>query len=228
MIKLKSLLLLIGMFFCSFLLTGCFDFIEDINIKSDGSGTIKATLNLSKSSTKVASLMKLKSIQGIEIPSKEKIQNETETMIAILKKTEGISNVAYTLDFTKYIATVSCSFSSVKALNVFSEAIVTHFKTSIEGANSYAFNAKTGVFTKAFTAPSKLYKEYSKISETDKKYFDDAFYTQIIRFDKTIKSQGNKAAKISSSSKSVLLKSKATDLISGKATLQNTITLNNQ
>ncbi len=164
MIKLKSLLLLIGMFFCSFLLTGCFDFIEDINIKSDGSGTIKATLNLSKSSTKVASLMKLKSIQGIEIPSKEKIQNETETMIAILKKTEGISNVAYTLDFTKYIATVSCSFSSVKALNIFSEAIATHFKTSIEGANSYAFNAKTGVFTKAFTAPSKLYKEYSKIS----------------------------------------------------------------
>ena len=172
--------------------------------------------------------MKLKSIQGMEIPSKEKIQNETETMIAILKKTEGISNVAYTLDFTKYIATVSCSFSSVKALNIFSEAIATHFKTSIEGANSYAFNAKTGVFTKAFTAPSKLYKEYSKISETDKKYFDDAFYTQIIRFDKTIKSQGNKAAKISSSSKSVLLKSKATDLISGKATLQNTITLNNQ
>lgn len=228
MIRLKSLLLLIVTISCSFLLTGCFDFIEDINIKSDGSGTIKATLNLSKSSTKVASLMKLKSVQGMDIPSKEKIQSETETMIAILKKTEGISNVAYSLDFTKYIASVSCSFSSVKALNAFSKSIASHFKTSIEGSNSYAFNAKTGVFSRSFTAPSKLNKEYTKISETDKKYFDDAFYTQIIRFDKTIKSQGNKSAKISSSSKSVLLKLKATDLVTGKTTLQNTITLNNK
>lgn len=228
MIKLKSLLLLIVAAFCSFLLTGCFDFIEDININNDGSGTIKATLNLSKSSTKVASLMKLKSIQGIEIPSQEKIQSQTETMIAILKKTDGISNITYSLDFTKYIATVSCSFSSVKALNAFSEAIASHFKTSIEGVNSYAYNTKTGVFTRSFTAPSKLNKEYTKISETDKKYFDNAFYTQIIRFDKTIKSQENKSAKISTSSKSVLLKLKATDIVSGKTTLKNTITLNNQ
>lgn len=225
--KLKSISLLLSIICSSFLLTGCFDFIEDINMNSNGSGHIKATLNFSKSSTKVASLMKLKSINGITIPTKEKIKSEAEAMSRILKNTEGISQVQYSLDFNNYIATVSCSFETINALNNFSKAIGTYFKSALGNNNSYAFNTKTGVFTRSYTYSQSLNKEYVKISETDKKYFDDAYYTQIIRFDKKIKSQQHISAKISSTSKAVLLKLKATDLISGKASLANTITLNN-
>jgi len=98
MIKLKSFSRLIILICCCSLLTSCFDFIEDINLNANGSGSIKATLNLSKSSTKVASLMKLKSVNGIQIPTKEKIKSETEDMIRILKNTPGISQVQYNLD----------------------------------------------------------------------------------------------------------------------------------
>ena len=202
------------------LFSSCFDFVEDINIKSNGSGTIKATLNLSKSSTKVSSLLKLKSINGIKIPSTQEIKSETEGMIRILKKTEGISNVQYSLDFTNYIASVSCSFTSIDALNTFSKALGTHFKSTLGNNNSYNYNVKTGQFTRSYRYSPSLSKEYAKISQTDQKYFDDAYYTQIIRFDKTIKSQKHARA--------VFLKLKATELINGTSSLGNTIILNNQ
>lgn len=228
MIKLKSFSLLFTLICCCGLLTSCFDFIEDINLNANGSGNIKATLNLSKSSTKVASLMKLKSVNGIQIPTKEKIKSETEDMIRILKNTAGISQVQYSLDFNNYIATVSCHFASVSALNNFSKALGTHFKSALGNNNSYTYNAHTGTFIRTYTHSPVLSKEYARISETDRKYFNDAYYTQIVRFDKTVKSQQHASAKISSSAKAVLLKLKATDLASGKASLANTITLNNK
>lgn len=228
MIKLTSFSRFIILICSCCLLTSCFDFIEDISLNANGSGSIKATLNLSKSSTKVASLMKLKSINGIQIPTKEKIKKETEDMIRILKNTAGISQVQYTLDFNNYIATVSCNFASVNALNNFSKALGTHFKSALGNNNSYAYNAKNGTFTRTYSHSPALSKEYARISETDRKYFNDAFYTQIIRFDKTVKSQQNASAKISGSAKAVLLKLKATDLATGKASLANTITLNNK
>lgn len=228
MIKIKSILRLLICICCCSFLTSCFDFIEDINLHTNGSGTIKATLNLSKSSTKVASLMKLKSVNGIQIPTKEKIKKETEDMIAILKNTAGISQVQYTLDFNNYIATVSCHFASIDALNDFSKALGKHFKTALGDNNSYAYHAKTGTFTRKYSHSAALSKEYARISEKDRQYFNDAYYTQIIRFDKTVKSQQHTSAKLSSSAKAVLLKIKATDLVNGKATLANTITLNNK
>lgn len=224
--RLKTFLSFLCLLCSSLLLTSCFDFIEDVNLKRDGSGTIKATLNFSKSSTKIASLMKLGTVNGIEIPSKEKIENETAKMISILHETAGISDVKYKLDFNNYIANVSCSFSNIEALNAFSEALAAHFKTSIGEANNYSYSSKLGVFSRAFKAPDHINKKFSKLSEADKKYFDNAYYTQIIRFENTIKSQDNKTAKLSNSLKSTLLKVKFTDLVSKKATLENTITLN--
>ncbi|MCA5004189.1 hypothetical protein [Sphingobacterium bovistauri] len=224
--RFKSTLLVLLLFFCCSLLSGCFEFIENINLKSNGSGSIKATLNLSKSSTKVASLLKLKSINGIQIPSKEKIQKETEDMVQILKKTNGISQVQYNLDFKNYIATVSCNFTSIKTLNAFTQALGTHFKSTMGNNNSYDYNAKTGVFTRSYKHSPSMSKAYEKIAEKDRKYFDEAYYTQIIRFDNTIKSQKHPSAKISNSSKSILLQLKAKDLANGKSSLGNTITLN--
>ena len=225
--NIKIFFRLLSLIFACCLLTSCFDFVEDINLKDNGSGTIKATLNLSKSRTKVASLMKLKSVNGIKIPTKEEIKSQTEDMIRILKSTEGISQVQYSLDFNNYIASVSCSFTSINALNAFSKALGTHFKSSLGNNNSYHYNIKAGTFTRSYTYSASIGKEYAKISQNDKKYFDDAYYTQIIRFNKSVKSQKHVNAKVSSNARAVFLRLKATDLVSGKATLANTITLNN-
>src|SRR5690606_25281831 len=207
----KSYLRLFALLCSTLLLSSCFELLEDIKLNSDGSGTIKTTLNLSKSSTEVASLMKLKSINGIEIPSKQTIQSKAEEVALLLKATKGISQVQYQLDFNNYIATVSCHFTSMSALNSFSKTLATHFKSTLSANNSYDYNAKTGIFKRTYIHTDAFKKTYAKIAEADRKYFNDAYYTQIIRFDKTIKSQQHPTAKISSTKKSSLLQLKITD-----------------
>lgn len=147
-------------------------------------------------------------------------------MFRVLRSTPGITEVQYKLDFNNYIATVSCNFASVNSLNAFSKTIGNHFKSTLGNNNSYSFQVKTGTFTRSYIYPPSLLKTYAKLAEADKKYFNDAYYTQIIKFDQSVKSQIHPAGKRSESGKAVLLKIKALDLASGKATLANTIILN--
>jgi len=207
------------------LFTSCFDLVEEIDLKNDGTGRIKATLNLSKSSSKVASLMKLKSVSGITIPTEAGIREQTETIAKILRATPGIRQVHYNLDFKTYIATLSCQFDNVEALNRFTETLAKHFKSPLGKNNSYTYNKNTRTLTRSYQYTPELNKEFSKLSTNDRSLFDDAFYTNIIRFDDAVKSQSHQAGKISGTKKAVLLKLKATDLILGKATLANSITL---
>ncbi len=209
----------------TFLFAGCFDLVEQLDMNADGSGKINATLNLSKSRTKVASLMKLKSVNGIDIPSEATVRREMERTVQTLKNTAGISNVQYKLDFNNYIATLSCDFKSVQALNQFSQTLSQQFKTKITSYNSYSYDKATQTFARNYRYMPQIGKEFAKISTEDQKLFADAYYTNIIRFSKPIKSQSNQTAKLSGNSRAVLLKIKATNLIKGTASLSNTITL---
>lgn len=204
-LKIKILLLSIT----CMLFTSCFDLVEEIDMKADGSGSIKATLNLSKSKTKVASLMKMKSVNGLTIPSQATIKSETATIIKILQSTPGISRVNHTLDFTNFIATISCDFTSVTALNSFTKTLAQHFKSPLGNNHSYSYNNKSLTFGRQYTYASSMSKEFSKLSQNDRKLFDDAFYTQIVRFDKSVKSQNNPTAKLSATKKSRSLKNKS-------------------
>lgn len=207
------------------LLTSCFDLVEEIGMKQDGSGNIKATLNLSKSKTKVASLMKLKTVNGIKIPSQASIKQEMENAVRTLKATPGVSNVQYSLDFNNYIATLSCNFKSVQALNEFSETLSQQFKTNITSYNSYRYDPKTQVFSRSYKYMPDMAKEFAKIPPADQKLFSDAYYTNILRFDQHVKSQTNKSAKVAANKQAVLLRVQAVSLINGSISLANTITL---
>lgn len=217
----NALFIIVG----SCLLSSCFDLVEQIDMKQDGSGSIKATLNLSKSKTKVASLMKLKTVNGINIPSQATVKQEMENAVRSLKATTGINNVQYSLDFNNYIATLSCNFKSVQALNEFSNTLSKQFKAKITSYNSYAYQASTPAFVRNYKYMPDIAKEFAKIPNEDQKLFAEAFYTNIIRFEKNIKSQTNKSAKVSSNGNAVFLKVPATALINGSVSLANTITL---
>lgn len=206
-------------------LSSCFDLVEQIDMDHQGAGTIKATLNLSKSRTKVASLLKMKQFNGIHIPSETTISQEMEKVVRTLKSTQGISDVQYSLDFNNYIATLSCHFENVQALNDFSKTLSGQFKIQITSYNSYRYDRTSQTFTRSYTYTPKLAKEFSKIPNDDKGLFAEAYYTNIIRFDKSIQSQSHKNAKISANKQAVFLKVKATDLINGSTSLTNTITL---
>ncbi|MHC5201540.1 hypothetical protein [Myroides sp. LJL119] len=208
-----------------FSLTSCFDFIEDITIKNNGSGHIKATLNISQSKTKLASVMNLESIYGYKIPSKEKVEQTVQEIVSLLENTPGITNVNYTLDLTNFIATLSCDFSNIKALNVFSKTIEQKFGSKLQLAKSYQYDTQKKVFTRSYNYDPSFSKALEKFDLKDKDSFNSASYTQIFRFQQAIKSSNNPSANVSGNKQNVMLKQKVVDLLDGKAVLSNTIEL---
>ena len=61
------------LFSCILMLQSCFEIVEQVFIKEDGSGTFELVLNMSKSKTKINSIMKMKKVNGHDVPDKEEI-----------------------------------------------------------------------------------------------------------------------------------------------------------
>ncbi|WP_433902094.1 hypothetical protein [Sphingobacterium puteale] len=227
--ELKGLVNRLCMALCAlvtvFTLSGCFDFVEQIDLKPNGSGHIAATLNLSKSKTKVSSLMKMKSIKGIQIPTQAEMEKEIRAAVQMLKQTKGISNVQYRTDFTNFIVNISCDFSQIESLNAFSDILANRFKTKISNSNRYYYNVQTNIFERKFVASNTWKAKFNQLGSDNTAQFADAFYTQIIRFEKPLASQENSKAKVAGNKRGVLLKLLFTDLVYGKSTLANKITL---
>lgn len=217
-------LIVVACLFC-WSMTGCFDIVEEVDLKSDGSGAIKATLNLSKSRTKAASLMKLDKIEGIKVPSQSEIRREMNTVVSLLEQTPGISNVRYTLDFSDFIASISCDFKDVRALNTFAQTLSKHLESNVSGYSSYTYDKSSKTFSRTYTHSTEAKKHFDKLSTESKRSFNDAFYTSIYRFQATIKSSSNRSAKISPNKKAVMLKFAVPELVHGKASLSNNITI---
>lgn len=222
----KKVLFYICLFSMSFLFTGCFDIVEEIDLNANGSGKIKAIVNLSKSKTKVASLMKLDKIDGIKIPSEKDIRTEVTKVSTILKNTSGISNVKTSLDFTNFVGTISCDFSDINALNNFTKALSSQFKNKISDYSTYSYNIKTKTFNRTYKPGSEGKKELARLKPENQKSLQDAYFTYIYRFQGTVVNQKNAQAKIAGNKKAVMLKVNVLDLVNGKVDLANTITLN--
>ncbi|MCL7987309.1 hypothetical protein M8998_05065 [Sphingobacterium sp. lm-10] len=222
-----SLKRLLIVFSFSILLTGCFDIVEDVALQSNGSGTIKATVNLSKSKTKVASLMKLDKVDGMKIPKPADIRKEMAEIVAILQKTPGISQVQHSLDFTNFIGSLSCKFTSVEALNAFTTTLSNHLKTNINGYSNYGYQSKTGIFERKSNYNTEAKKKLESLSPESKKSFHDAYYSAIYRFDRPIVSVSNPAAQVSANKKAIMMKVPALQVLEGKINLSNKIQLSN-
>ncbi|WP_433896793.1 hypothetical protein [Sphingobacterium mizutaii] len=217
-------LLAISSIVCLFL-SSCFDVVEEINMKSNGSGSIVGTLNMSKSRTKVSSLMKLDKIDGFKIPNQAEIRKEVATIVQLLKNTKGISNVDYRLDFNNYIASISCDFQNVQALNSYTETLSKHFKTKLNSYSSYSFNPRNKTFVRNYKYSTEAKKEFDKLKPENQKSFDQAFYTSIYRFQNPVIKQDNTSGKVSGNKQAVMVKVSVPSLINGKANLSNNIVL---
>lgn len=221
----RKLLFIILMPLISFLLTGCFDVIEDITLHPDGSGKVQMTLNLSKSKTKVASIMTLDSINGYKIPKEKTIRKEVQEVVSTLRNTKGISNVSSSLDFNNYIAVIRCDFSQISSLNTFISTLSKQFKTNLSGYTHFAFQSPYKKFTRKFTYDPTTKKAYDKLNSNTKQVFNDAYYTSIYRFQNPVRSAANKASKISANKKAVMTRVGILQLISNQISLANKITI---
>jgi hypothetical protein len=214
------------LFCCSILFSSCFEIIEQIMLKTDGSGTFQFVLNMSKSKTKLNSIAKMKTINGHTVPSKWEVENKMATIEKAMNKTAGVSAVKSSIDFDNYIATINCNFVKLAQLNAALKNV-----SKIDGGNvagidkTYSYDAATKIFERQNKFPLKNY--YKKVSNADKEVFANAGYTSIFKFENTIETTSNKEASISPSKKAIMLKQTALDIITEKKSIENKIKLSN-
>jgi hypothetical protein len=209
---------------CLVSFTSCFEIIEQVFVKADGSGNFQLVLNLSKSKTKINSIRKMKTINGHEVPSEQEIKNKITEIERATEKTAGISNVKTSMDFDNYIATITCNFSKVNQLNgIIKSVSEIENKKSKFIEKSYDYDAGTNIFSRINKISLK--KDYNKMSNADKEVFATANYTAIYKFENTVNNAGNKDAKISPSKKAVMLQQNVLDVITDKKSIENKITL---
>lgn len=218
--KLSGIFMLV--FLCS--LTSCFDIIDEITMNADGSGEITLTANLSKSKTKLASIMLLDSVNGHKVPARADIEHALQEAVEFLQKSEGITQVSKKTDFDNYIFSISCHFKSVNNIDNILQEITKNLKVK-PLLVSYDFDPGKKTFSKNYTYKPEAKAEYEKLKEDDKKVFNEASYTSIFRFENEVTASSNAAAKISKSKKAVMLRASALDVINGNINLTNKIQL---
>lgn len=216
--------------FSVLLCTSCFDILEEISLKADGSGSVLLTVNMSKSRTKLASIMLLDSVNGYKVPSEDDINESLKDVISHLEKTEGITNIKQTKDFDNYIFSVSCDFKNIASLNGITKDLIrkqnTTGKTNFNTTN-FSYDSNSNVFERHFRYDQSIKKSFYYLKKEDRKVFNDASFVSIYRFENTVKTVSNSSSKISPNKKAVMLKLNAMSLILGEKSIQNKIQLNN-
>ncbi len=210
---------------CTFLsLTSCFDIIDKISLKADGSGEYSLILNASKSKTRLQSISKMETVNGKKVPKKAEIESKLKEATAVFKSVPGISNVKTSLDFENFIVKLSCNFKKIENINSGLELLKSK---KIIGktipTQLYKNNPAEKVFVRNKTASYK--SDYDKLSSADKEVFSNATYTSVLQFENMIKSQTNSSYTMSPNKKAVKLSGSVLDFILQKKQVQNTISL---
>ncbi len=204
----------------------CFEIIEQVFLKTDGTGNFQLVLNLSKSKTRLNSIIKMKTINGYEVPSRYEIKNTIAEIEQTVSKTAGLSDVKSTVDFTNYIASISCNFNKISQVNdAVKNVYIKENCKSKAPEKIYEYNAAGNIFARLNLFSFK--DEYKKLNNADKEVFATANYTSIFKFESSVTAATNKETKISPSKKAVMLKLNALDIITGKKSIENKITLTN-
>jgi hypothetical protein len=211
--------------FCIFLtLTSCFDIIDKISLKADGSGEYSLILNASKSKTRLQSISKMETINGKKVPKKSEIDKKLSDASAIFKTVAGISNVKTSVDWDSFIIKLSCNFKKVENINAGLEQLkAKKIIGKMVPTQLYQYNSGSKILVRNKINTFK--SDYDKLDKADKEVFNNANYTSIIQFENLIKSQTNSEYKISPNKKAIKLDGTILDLILQKKQIHNTISL---
>lgn len=204
------------------LLTSCFDILEKVNVKADGTGEYAVILNASKSKTRLASISKMETINGKKVPKKPEIESKINEAARIFKATAGISNVKTSVDFDNYVIKLSCNFKKIENINAGLEQLkAKNILGKMIPTQIYSQNLDKKSFTRNKINTFKT--DYDKMSTADKEVFNNARYTSVLQFENPIKSQTNSSYLLSPNKKAVKLEANVLDFILQKKQIQNTI-----
>lgn len=205
------------------LLMSCFDILDKVNVKADGSGEYSLILNASKSKTRLASISKMETVNGKKVPKKAEIEAKINEAASIFKNVPGISNVKTSMDFDNYIIKLSCNFKKIENVNAGLEQLKTkNVLGKMIPTQIYSNDSTKKIFTRNKINTFK--SDYDKLSTADKEVFNNAKYTSVLQFENIIKSQSNSAYQLSPNKKAIKLEGNILDFILQKKQIQNTIT----
>jgi len=198
--KLINLIILLIVVFFQY---GCFEIVEEISLKKNGSGTFKYTINFSQSTSKIKSLMLLEEVEGYKVPTEKKIHSEFDKLVVLSKKINGISNVKDSLDFNNYIFVYSCDFKHVENLNTIIDSLNQKSKSVKNNKTNYfSYSISKKIFSRK--GDDVLKQLYNKMTDSQQRIFIGADYTALYRFENEIKEVSEPNAKISANKKAVL------------------------
>ncbi|MFT4522802.1 MAG: hypothetical protein ACI8ZN_001754 [Bacteroidia bacterium] len=202
-----------------FLLSGCFEIVEELNHKANGSGNFTYTLNLSRSKEKLATILSLDSFGGLRIPKQADIQEQLQKGTELLDGKKGISNVQLKTDYDNFIFVISFEYSNIASFNA--AARIIH-------ENMSPYNQ---VYQPIFELDSSGIKRHpdahssyllGHIQMKNPSILKDADYTTIFRFEREVDAVGN-IAKLSKSKKAVMYKYKVGQLAQNSKLLEQEI-----
>lgn len=218
----KTFLRQFALLFLLLLLTSCFDIVDKVNVKADGTGEYTVILNASKSKTRLASISKMETVNGKKVPKKSEIESKINEAARIFKATPGISNVKTTMDFDNYIIKLSCNFKKIENINAGLEQLkAKNIVGKMIPTQIYSQNLAKKSFTRNKINTFK--SDYDKMSTADREIFTNARYTSILQFENPISSQTNNSYSISPNKKALKLEANVLDFILQKKQIQNNI-----
>jgi hypothetical protein len=206
-------------------LSSCIEIIDDLTIKTDGSGTFKYTINLSSSKIKVNSILALDSIDGKKVPRLDEIKQKIEQFLKTLDAQNGISNVKFEDNYTDFIFKFQCDFTNVSTLqNGLKQAILIVSKEN--SLPQLDYNWLTWDGSKLVRSiPEITEKKIKEIVLNDIELLKKGTYTSITRFDKEVEKFENPSAQLSKSKMAVMVKTDLYRLKENQNILENTIYL---
>jgi hypothetical protein len=213
------------LFLSLFLLSSCIEIIDDVSLNTDGSGTLKYTINLSESKVKINSVLALDSIDGRRVPSIDEIKSRVNRFKEVLSSKSGISNVSIEANYTDYFFRLTCDFASLSQLQA---ALSETIKQESEEKNLTELDHKWlswdgSRFVRS--VPDFTLNRTKQLSAEDLEKLKEGSYTCISRFARVVERFDNSSAILSKNKMAVMVKTNAYSLTQNPTLLENTIYL---
>jgi hypothetical protein len=201
-------------------LSGCFEIVEQVTVKQDGSGEFSWVANMSQSQDNLRGLLARDTLFGKPVPKQADISARLNEAKAKLAAMPGISQVAVEQDFQHFVFKVSCRFSSVAALDA-------ALANTLQGMDkkgrevpkgNFKYDGKSFVRTVAYDYQPDLGVAQAQAQDVMRQ----ATFTSIYRFEKPVSAVKNAKSKVSPSKTAVMLKVSVLEALQQRA-FENTI-----
>lgn len=207
--------------FLTIFFTSCFEIVEEVKMKTDGSGKMIVTVNMSESKEDLKGYMDSGEIGEMTLPDQKELTSYLSKIENTLESVNGMSNATAEADFNEFIFTFAADFTNVKAMNTAVNKLTKELSRgmiSIDNKYEYA----NGKFTRSFGSMLSA-ADYEKLPMMQRFVLESARMVSIYTFSKSVKKMSNENAELSTGNKVVKFKSTLGDIAKGTKSVQNTI-----